>query len=170
MPTDLPYRFAMELNGLPLHPLVVHAAVILAPTAALTSIGYAFLPGWRWLLRWPMVALAAAAAATVYVAKLSGDALMEARFSGDIGELGQKIETHSDRGDLLVWIALGFFVSTLFAAQALGGPSGLVSGKGARESSAVSMVALVLVVVGALAVVVMAFLTGDAGARAVWEL
>jgi hypothetical protein len=169
MPTELPYRLAMELNGLPLHPLVVHAAVILAPTAALASIGYAVLPGWRWLLRWPMVLLAAASAGTVYVAKLSGDALLEDRFSGATGELSQKIQAHSDRGDLLVWIALGFFVATLFAAQALGGPSGLVSGKGARESSAVSLVALVLVVAGALALVVMAFLTGDAGARAVWE-
>jgi hypothetical protein len=169
MPIDVPYRLAMEFDGLPLHPLVVHAAVILGPTAALTAIGYAVLPGWRWLLRWPMVALAAAAAGAIYVAKLAGDALLEARFSGATAELSEKLELHEERGDLLVWFGVGFLILTVFAAQALGGPSGLVSGKGARESNAVSLLALVLLVAGALALVVLTFLTGDAGARAVWE-
>ena len=48
----------MEINGLPLHPLVVHAAVIFGPLAALAALVYAVVPRWRDRLRWPMVALA----------------------------------------------------------------------------------------------------------------
>ena len=44
----------MEINGVPLHPLVVHAVVVFAPLAALFGIAYAVLPNWRWALRWPL--------------------------------------------------------------------------------------------------------------------
>jgi hypothetical protein len=43
----------MTFAGLPLHPLVVHAAVVLTPLAALLVVGSAVLPRWRWLTRWP---------------------------------------------------------------------------------------------------------------------
>ena len=58
----------MEFNGLPLHPLVVHAVVILGPLAGLTGLAYAFVPRWRWLLRWPLVALSLVVAVTAVVA------------------------------------------------------------------------------------------------------
>ena len=45
----------MEINGLPLHPLVVHAVVVLSPLAALGGLLYAAVPRWRWWLRWPLV-------------------------------------------------------------------------------------------------------------------
>ena len=48
----------MEINGLPLHPLVVHAAVVFGPLAALAALAYVVLPAWRDRLRWPMVVLA----------------------------------------------------------------------------------------------------------------
>ena len=160
----------MEFNGLPMHPLVVHAAVILGPLAALTAIAYAVLPGWRWLLRWPMVALAAGALGAVLLAKLAGQHLLETRFSDATGALADQISQHQARGNVLVWVALGFLVVSVLAAFTVGGPSGLVSGRGARDSrgTAVTAVSLTLVVVGAVALAVMTFLTGDAGARAVW--
>ena len=34
----------MEINGLPLHPLVVHAAVVFGPLAALTALAYVVPP------------------------------------------------------------------------------------------------------------------------------
>ena len=44
-----------SILGLPIHALVVHAAVILIPLAAL--LGIAFLrPVWRMPLRWPLPA------------------------------------------------------------------------------------------------------------------
>ena len=47
----------MEINGLPLHPLVVHAAVIFGPLAAVAALAF-LVPRWRDRLRWPMVVLA----------------------------------------------------------------------------------------------------------------
>ena len=52
----------MEINGLPLHPLVVHAAVVFLPCAALLALVYAAVPRWRWAVRWPMVGLTAVGA------------------------------------------------------------------------------------------------------------
>ena len=170
MPIHVPYRRAMELNGLPLHALVVHAAVILGPVTALTAIAYAVLPGWRWLIRWPMVALAVATVGTVFVAKLAGQALLDDRFSNATGALADQIALHQERGSLLLWVALGFLVIAVVAALTVGGPSALASGAGARDSrgTAVTVGVLALVVVGALALLVMTVLTGDAGSRAVW--
>jgi len=62
----------MELNGVPLHPLVVHAVVVLAPLAALTGLVYVVVPKWRWLLRWPLVVLAVAAAGASVLAAREG--------------------------------------------------------------------------------------------------
>ena len=170
MPINVPYRLAMELNGVPLHPLVVHAAVILGPVTALTAIAYAVLPGWRWLIRWPMVALAVATVGAVFVAKLAGQALLEER-AADLSRLDvAQIAVHQERGNVLLWVALGFLVIAVVAALTVGGPSALASGAGARDSrgTAVTYGVLGLVVVGALALLVMTVLTGDAGSRAVW--
>jgi hypothetical protein len=160
----------MELNGLPLHPLVVHAAVILGPVTALTAIAYAVLPGWRWLIRWPMVALAVATAGAVFVSKLAGEALLDARFSNAPEAVADQIAVHEDRGTLLLWVSLAFLVIAVVAALTVGGPSALATGAGARDSrgTAVTVGVLALVVVGALALLVMTVLTGDAGSRAVW--
>ena len=160
----------MELNGLPLHPLVVHAAVILGPVTALTAIAYAVLPGWRWLIRWPMVALAVATAGAVFVSKLAGEALYEDRFADATGALAEQIAVHEDRCTTLLWVSLAFLVIAVVAALTVGGPSGLATGAGARDSrgTAVTVGVLALVVVGALALLVMTVLTGDAGSRAVW--
>jgi hypothetical protein len=152
----------MELNGVPLHPLVVHAVVVLGPLAALTGLAYAFVPGWRWLLRWPLVLLAVVTAVTAFVATLSGDDLLASR-----PELAPIVEVHQERGVLLRNVALGYVPVTVFAAWALGGVSALASGRGARETR-LGIPASALLAVGAVALLVMLFLTGDSGARAVW--
>ncbi len=154
----------MEINGVPLHPLVVHAVVIFGPLAGLTGLVYAFVPTWRWLLRWPLVALSVVVAVTALVAVRAGEALLESR-----PELGPLVETHQERGELLRTWALTFVVDAALAAWALGGPSALASGRGARESrGAVGWIAMVLLVAGSIGLLVLVFLAGDSGARAVW--
>lgn len=164
---------AMEVAGLPLHALVVHAAVVLTPLAALLVIAFAVLPRWRWLSRWPAVLAAAVATAAVVVAKLSGDALLADRpFLLSSPDLAAKIELHQQRGNVLLYLVIGFLVLSLAAASLLGGGSGLTSGRGARRSVAPALdvpVAVVLVLAGVV-VLVWVVLTGDAGARAVWQI
>ena len=154
----------MEFNGLPLHPLIVHVVVVVAPLAALTGVAYAGRPDWRWLLRWPLVALAVVAAAAAVLAVQSGHSLEQAR------HLQELVATHRTRGRQLRWILVLYLVPVALGAWLLGGPSALTSGAGAREgrSGAVALTLQVLLVVGALLILVWAFLTGDSGARAIW--
>lgn len=144
----------MEIGGLPLHPLVVHAAVIFGPIGALVALAYAALPRWRDRLRTPMVAGAVLATLSIVAAYLTGDSFLESA-----PELARKpmVETHEERAGLSLWLTLGFGVVALAAAwlHARPGLAGLI----ARIALGVS----------ALAVLVSVVLTGDAGARAVWE-
>lgn len=155
----------MELGGLPLHPLVVHAAVVLTPLAVLAVVVFALWPRHRWLTRWPTVALTVAAAGSVVLARQSGLALLEAR-----PELERLVEDHQERATVLVPLMLVLLVLVTFGAWALGGPSALASGAGARESrvAALDKVLPALLVLAGLAVLVMVLLTGDSGSRAVW--
>jgi hypothetical protein len=154
----------MEINGLPLHPLIVHAVVILGPLAGLTGLAYAFVPKWRWLLRWPLVVLSLVVATAALVAVQAGQSLLDSR-----PELEPIVADHADRGALLRTWSLTFVVDALLAAWALGGPSALASGGGARESKGVlGWIAMVLLVAGSIGLVVLVFLAGDSGAQAVW--
>ena len=142
----------MEIDGLPLHPLVVHAAVVFGPLAALAALGY-LVPTWRDRVRWPMVALAVLATASIVAAYLSGNALLDAR-----PELraSPQVQIHQDRARLLVWVTLAFGVVALAASWRHARPGALRVGVD------------VLLALGAIALLVLVVRTGDAGARAVW--
>lgn len=151
------HPFVMEINGLPLHVLVVHAAVVLTPIAALAAIGYAVVPRWRDWLRWPVVVAVVVAVGTVWVAFLSGDDFRgDARFATASGEFADKLDKHEDLGGILRWVASGFGLVTL-AAVALHTRTGVT-----RILLSVAVAAL------GLATVVLTIMTGDAGAQAVW--
>ena len=65
------------INGLPVHPLVVHAVVVLLPLAVLGTIAIAVTTGLAPPLRPLVVAAAAVATVLVPVATSSGEALEE---------------------------------------------------------------------------------------------
>jgi hypothetical protein len=163
---SLATSWALEFNGLPLHPLIVHVVVVFAPLAALGAVLYAVVPRWRWWLRWPLVACAVIAAVSGVIAVKTGLQLETQRHLQSLPELA----VHAHRGRILRWILLAFLVPVALGAWLLGGPSALVSGAGGRagRTGAVAVAVQVLLVVGAVAVLVSCFLTGDAGARTVW--
>ncbi|MBC2934032.1 DUF2231 domain-containing protein [Nocardioides sp. zg-1228] len=152
----------MELNGVPLHPLVVHAVVVLGPLAALTGLAYAAVPRWRWLLRWPLVVLAVVVAGAALLAVQAGEDLLASR-----PELAPIVADHEDAGGMLRNVVLGYVVVAGLAAWALGGASALASGRGARETRFGVPVA-VLLVAASVAVLVTVYLAGDSGTTAVW--
>ena len=156
----------MEIGGLPLHPLVVHAVVVFAPLAALVAMVYAAMPAWRWALRWPLVAMTVVAAGGAVLAVLTGQSLAS---SLTLAQLPQ-VQRHADRGELLRNVLLAFTVLVAVASVRLGGPTGLASGRGGRRQygGVLDAVVVTLVVVGATAVLVTAVLAGDSGSRAVW--
>ena len=155
----------MEIAGLPLHPLVVHGAVVLIPLTAVLAIGFAVLPRWRWLLRWPTALASLVSIALGFLATTSGEALEEAR-----PELAVLLHQHAERGDLLANLTVVLAVVVVAAALVLPRPSGLASGRGevSRRLVLADKVLPVLLVLAALVVLVQVVLTGDSGARAVW--
>jgi len=156
----------MEIFGLPVHVLVVHAAVVFTPLAALATIAFGVLPRWRYLTRLPAALLALTATGSVWMARLSGNDLQKKR-----GLPQELIDTHESRGQVLALVMIAFLVLTLLGAWLLGGPSGLTSGRGAvqvRQQWMEATLPLVLVAISVVALV-WVILTGDAGARAVWD-
>jgi uncharacterized membrane protein len=144
----------MELNGLPLHALVVHAAVIFGPLSALAGLLYALVPRWRNRLRWPMVAAVVIALGAIWVAYLSGEQLEEANTYG--GPLAGLVETHEERAGILRISMTVFAVLTFLAAW------------WHTRSGAVRAVMSGLVAASAVVTLVYVVLTGDAGAQIAW--
>ncbi len=143
----------MEINGLPLHALVVHAAVVFGPLSALAGVLYV-VPRWRDTVRWPLVVAVTIAVTAIWVAYLSGEQVKEANQYG--GELAALVETHEDRAGTLRLLMSGYAVAALVAAwqHARGGPlRALLTG---------------LVLVLAVLTAIWTILTGDAGAQIAW--
>ena len=148
-----------SFNGIPIHALVVHAAVVLTPLAAL--LGIAFVrPAWRMPLRWPLVAATALSAVTVFVARESGQVLKDAlgdQIKGNV--TGAAVDRHEELADRLWLWLLVFLAVVVIAALVL--PR--LSSPMARGGVATVVAALALVVT------VMVVQTGEAGSKAVWN-
>jgi uncharacterized membrane protein len=144
------------VNGIPLHPLVVHAVVVLLPLAVVGTIAIALRPSWR--LRYGPLVVVAAAVSTVLmpVATSSGEALE--RRVGDPGR-------HAALGDQLIWFALPLLV--LVAALVFVEWRYSLSGD-TRSRRTLTHVVAVLAVAAALASAVQVYRVGDSGARAAW--
>jgi hypothetical protein len=161
----------MEIGGLPLHPLVVHAVVALVPLAAVLGIVLGVLPRWRWLSRWPAAVVAVVAVGAAWAARLSGKSLLESRpFLLDSAPLREQIGNHQNLGELLSWLSIPFALLVLLAAWSLSGSSALASGRGAQDGrvAALEKVLPVLLVLASLGMLVLVVLVGDSGSRAVW--
>lgn len=148
-----------SFDGLPIHALVVHGAVVLTPLAAL--LGIAFVrPAWRMLLRWPLVAATALATVTVFVARQSGTVLKESlgdQLTDSVA--GEVVDRHEELADQLwVWL-LVFLAATVVAALLLPRLTNPLAG-----GAVVIMVAALAVVV-----IVLVGLTGHQGSKAVWN-
>jgi hypothetical protein len=156
----------MEIDGLPLHALVIHAAVVFTPLAGLFAILFAALPKWRYMTRWPTALLTLAALGSVWLARISGMALATSR------QLDQlpAVQKHQSRGMQLSLLMIVFTVVVAVAVWGLSGPSGFASGRGgvATRVAALEKVLPLLLILAAIVVLVWVFLTGDAGSRAVW--
>lgn len=156
VPTDSDGPFDL-VNGLPAHPLVVHAAVVLVPLTALGVIVMAFWPRFSQRHGWLVVGSAVVAAVSSFVAKESGEALAErlAEPRFDHGELGELMPAFAAA---LVGAVLVLWLIDRRAATS-GGPT----------RSGLRVVVAVVAVVVAAANVVWIVRVGDSGAKSVWS-
>lgn len=152
----------MEINGVPIHPLLVHGAVVFVPMAALLVFAYV-IPKYRWAARWPALVVTTLAAAFVQLSVMTGQDLEH-----KIGE-SKLIETHAEWAGRLQFTTWVLFAIMVIAFWSLPHETQL---KGADHKEgrldALEKPLIVVLPLLALAVLVLVVVTGDAGARAVW--
>ena len=160
------------INGIPLHPLVVHVVVVLLPLAIVGAFAVVLRADWRDRYGMLVVAVAGLATLAIPVATSSGEALQSR-----VGNPGE----HAELGDQLIWFALPLFVllaayvgmhrlvthgtrlttARPAAEPAVGLARRLVAGRGSTLVAGLTLVA-------ALASGVQVYRVGDSGARAAW--
>ncbi len=84
-----------EIFGIPAHPLMVHAPVVLVPLTALVAFVYGLVPPLRRHVGWLLALLALASAGTAVGAVLSGEA-----FAAKLGS-SPAITRHQDLGETM---------------------------------------------------------------------
>ena len=143
--------------GLPVHPLIVHATVVVVPTAALAVALYAVWPRFRAWARWGPLALASAAVVLTPLSTSSGESF-EHRIGGS-----SAIEQHSHMADLLIWwvVPLAVLAAVLWWWHRAESP--------ARSRRSLALVAAVLPVLVSAGTLVQVVLIGHTGAEAAWS-
>lgn len=150
----------MTVAGLPLHPLVVHAAVVLVPLAVVALAATGWRSTWRVTFALPVALSAAVAWVFAFLASQSGDALGEQL--EDLSQAARRpIHNHEEYGQVAVITALLFTLGAvgLWLAQRYAGR---------LPAWAPTAVYAVASLAGIGAVVAMT-LAGDTGARLVWQ-
>jgi hypothetical protein len=176
-----------QIMGLPLHPLLVHAAVVFVPLLALGAIAYAAVPRLRQRIRWAVVLLAIAGPGAAFVAERSGDAFRARLVAKNLAsaEILAKVDQHESYGTVAMLLAVALGVVTLIMTYVVRPVPGRVDDRVAEDSSDgapsgarrhVSSPPLVVqIVLGAVAIglavaaVFYVYRTGDSGARIVWN-
>ncbi|TDB95063.1 hypothetical protein E1091_10470 [Micromonospora fluostatini] len=154
-----------EFLGLPLHALVVHAAVTLIPLLAVLAAVYVLRPTWRPKLDWAVALSALGAPVVAFVSTQSGEALQTALIDkGYQQEALDGIYHHSLQGDMLFrfTVALSLVTLALLVVNSR-------SRKVAKLPSWVGRVLSVLVVVLSIPVLIYTVRAGHTGAETLWQ-
>ena len=150
------------INGIPVHPLVVHAVVVLLPLAMLGTVAIAVRPKWRVPYGPLVIGTAVAAAILCPVATSSGEALEE--------RVGDPSYDHAELGESLVWFAIALVIvsAALYYLQRRQ-EKALAADPDAETNQTLLTGVAVLAVVVALAATYQVYRVGDTGAKSVWE-
>lgn len=176
-----------EIGGLPLHPLLIHAAVVFVPLLAISAVAYAVVPGLRRLLWWAVGLLALAGAGSTVLARFSGVAFRQRLLRKHLltPEFTPKVDAHQHYGTVTMWVTIALAVVSLVliwavprrsrstsgvAGSGTGGSGTGDSGAGGSGGggAAIQVVFAVVVIGLAVASIYYVYRTGDSGARMVW--
>lgn len=157
------------IDGIPLHPLVVHAVVVLLPLAALGAVVIAVRRSWRRSLGIPVLLVALAGVAAVPMATTTGSQLYAA-----LGGQNPVIDLHMQRASWVLPVALAFLVllggavlTEIAIVRAEVGAHAARAATATRYHVATGLSALAALT--GIAVVVLVVLVGHAGSTAAWQ-
>lgn len=152
--TALESGFFDSIGGLPMHPLVVHFAVVLLPVAAIALVVLVFVPSWADRFGWLTMGTLVVGTGAAFVAKQSGEAL-----AAQVGNPA----AHASWGDLLPLLAVGLLVLAgiwFFLHRQAGG-----AGKARSTATTIAGLLAAALAIGVTAVTVV---VGHTGAEAAW--
>lgn len=141
------------LAGLPLHPLLVHGAVVLVPLVALGALVMSYLPSFSRRHGKIILGLAVVAQVAVFLAKMSGEAFEEI--------LNKNVEKHAELGEIapLVTIPMVILIYFRWRMDQSGSTFGSVT---VRRLTSLALV------VASLTSLIFIVLVGHSGAASVW--
>lgn len=142
-----------QFHDLPLHPLAVHAAVVLVPLATLLAILFV-IPRTRAWAALPMPVVTVAALLSVYVSRVSGY-----NFKNNLG-IGSAIQDHQDKANWLFYLMIVFTIIAVVVYA--------LYRQADRFVGSLQYVACGVLVVGALVVAFQTYQVGEAGSKVVW--
>ena len=141
------------IAGLPLHPLLVHSAVVLVPLVAIGALVMSYLPSFSRRHGKLILILALVAQVSVFLAKMSGEAFSEI--------LKKDVDKHAELGEIapFVTIPMVALIYLRWRMDRAGSSTGSV---------AISRLTSVALVIASIVSLVMIFLVGHSGASSVW--
>lgn len=163
------------LFGLPMHPLVVHAFVVLAPLTAAAVAVYAVVPRLRHALRWPVLVASLVVGAIAIVTRQSGEALRDRlhpllESSGPVPG-AESVWVHTQLAGVAAIItgmwALGVIVIVWFLVKPLPRPTHADT-RPRHRWTVREAIGVALLGVSAIVVIVWAIIAGHTGATATW--
>jgi len=154
------------IGGLPAHPLIVHAVVVLLPLAAIGTLAVAARPTWRRTLGIPVLLVGLIGLIGVPLATTTGEQLQHALGGGPL------VEIHEQRADRLLPFALAFVVllaATLVLGRRADRADHVESEMRVRSLTRVATGVGVLAALSGAVVTGLVVWIGQAGATAVWQ-
>jgi hypothetical protein len=141
------------LAGLPLHPLLVHGAVVLVPLVAIGALVMSYLPSFSRRHGKIILGLAIIAQISVFLAKISGEAFEDI--------LNKSVEKHAELGEIAPFVTIPMVI--LIYLRWRMDRSGSTFG-----SVVIRRLTSVALVVASLVSIVFIYLVGHSGAESVW--
>ena len=141
------------LAGLPLHPLLVHSAVVLVPLVAIGALVMSYLPSFSRRHGKLILILAVIAQVSVFLAKMSGEAFSEI--------LDKNVGKHAELGEIAPLVTLPM-VALIYLRWRMDRAGSSIGNVVIRRLTSVALV------VSSLASLIVIFLVGHSGASSVW--
>ena len=141
------------IAGLPLHPLLVHSALVLVPLVALGALVMSYLPSFSRRHGKIILILAVVAQISVFLAKMSGEAFSEI--------INKNVEKHAELGEIAPLVTLPM-VALIYLRWRMD-RSGSTFG-----SVVIRRLTSMALVLASLASIIVIVLVGHSGASSVW--
>jgi hypothetical protein len=142
-----------SVAGLPLHPLVIHASIVLIPLVAIGALVMSYLPSFSRRYGKLILVIALFAQLSLFLAKVTGEAFEEI--------LDKDMGNHAELGEIAPFITLPM-VALIYLRWRLDRSGATVGSVWVRRLTSLALI------VASLASIAVIVLVGHSGAESVW--